>query len=386
MSSQDLIVAMLPRLPKRTTLSQSIKYIVVTTVAIALTIVSALMTISGYLSLYAGRTLIVSSLFVVLEFAKATIFGIIFVYADKRNKIILLVLAIFLVCLSFIGHLSYLNNAYATNKTQATVSQEIVTQTKETHDTQLQDLDYQIQLIREQIQVGKDEIKTLNETATGLQTANSRNWAVSTNKKRIKEIQDQNIKLQQDIKDLYTQKKELLNDSLKSTKDSRTQTLEATTYSVFKHTADLIGITQDSLARAINFILALVIDTLALVMLWTAGEMWKQHRAQQNRASQARTHIINKATRELLDTELPAPSPTLTREPPTPQDDLPQTLDSDPEQFLFEGKSVDDVIGMTDLEVQALQKKVKTKAQRDWLSFALKRRKIYSDLQYEELK
>lgn len=342
----------------------NLKYITVIAVAIGLTLVSAMMTISGYLSLYAGRTIIISALFIILELAKATIFGIVFVYADKKYKPILLTLATALIVLSFMGHTSYLNHAYASNKVEAQVSREFITQTKDTHDTQLKDLDFQIQLLREQIQQGKDEIQSLTDTATGLQTANARNWALGTNKRRIKEIQDTNLKLSQDIKDLYAQKKSLLNDSLQSTKDAGRKQAETTNRSVFQYTADMFGTTQDKLASVINFILALVIDTLALTMLWVSGEMWKQRKRYNKRVATIKENELKELQKQQTPQEV--------------QDNL--------EQYLFNGKSVQDVIGMNDSEVAALKTKVKTKAQLDWLNFALELRKQQSDFQYSELK
>lgn len=342
----------------------NLKYITVIAVAIGLTLVSAMMTISGYLSLYAGRTIIISALFVVLELAKASIFGIVFVYADRKYKPILLTLAIALILLSFMGHTAYLSSAYASNKAEAQVSRELITQTKDTHDTQLKDIDYQIQMLRDQIQAGKDEIQSLTDTSTGLQTANARNWALGTNKKRIKEIQDTNIKLSQDIKDLYAQKKELLNDSLKSTRDAGIQQAKTTNRSVFQYTADMFGTTQDKLASVINFILALVIDTLALTMLWVSGEMWKQRKRYNKRVATIKANELKEINKQQTPQEV--------------QDNL--------EQYLFNGKSVQDVIGMNDSEVADLRAKVKTKAQLDWLNFALELRKQQSEFKYAELK
>lgn len=257
---------------------QNLKYVTVLIVAICLTLVSASMTVIGFTSLYAGRTIVISALFVILEITKATIFGIIFVYGDKKHKVPLLVIVTFLIILSFIGHISYLSYAYHSNKTALQVSKEYFTQTKDTHNTRLKDLDYQIQLLKEQIQVGKDEIQTLTKTAKDLQTADSRHWATTTNKRRIKEIQDSNLKLLADIKELTAEKSRVMEDSLSSTKTQGQQIAETTNRSVFQYTADIFNTTQDKLASVINFILALVIDTLALVMLWVAGGMWRKHR------------------------------------------------------------------------------------------------------------
>lgn len=257
---------------------QNLKYITVLAVAICLTLISASMTVIGFTSLYAGRTIVISALFVILEITKATIFGIIFVYGDKKHKVPLLIIVAFLIILSFIGHISYLSYAYHSNKATLQVSKEYFTQTKDTHDTRLKDLDYQIQLLKEQIEQGKNEIQALTTAAKDLQSADSRHWATSANKKRIKEIQDTNLVLLTEIKELTAEKSKVMQDSLSTTKTQGQQIAETTNRSVFQYTAELFNTTQDKLASVINFILALVIDTLALVMLWVAGGMWRKHR------------------------------------------------------------------------------------------------------------
>ncbi len=257
---------------------QDLKYITVLAVAICLTLISASMTVIGFTSLYAGRTIVISALFVILEITKATIFGIIFVYGDKKHKLPLIIIVSFLIVLSFIGHISYLSYAYQSNKAALQVSKEYLAQTNDSNEMRLKDLDYQIKLLKEQIQEGKDEIQMLATAAKDLQSADSRHWATSANKKRIKEIQDTNLKLLADIKELTAEKSKTIEDSLINAKIQGQQIAETTNRSVFQYTAELFNTTQDKLASVINFILALVIDTLALVMLWVAGGMWKKRR------------------------------------------------------------------------------------------------------------
>lgn len=378
---------------------QNLKYIVVIAVAIVLTLVSGAMTVVGYLSLYAGRTIIVSALFITLEIAKAVIFGIILVNAEARQKVILVTLAIFLICLSFIGHLSYLSKSYYANKVSIQHTQEYAQQSKESHSTQLKDIDYQIELLKEQIRAGKDEIKTLTDTATGLATANSRNWAVGTNKKRIKEIQDNNAQYLKDIKELSAQKANILNSSLDTTKEQGQKVAESANRSVFQYTADMIGVSQDKLANVINFILALVVDSLALTLLWTASLMWKKrHKAIKNTIKRGielmkpnRPKLIDIEDLESLD-EVPVvqrernstakPTELKTKQP---TQDIVRA--DNIEQFLFEGNTVQDVIEMDDDELEELKSKVRTQEQKDWLSFALALREQGNiDLKFEELR
>lgn len=340
-------------------MTANIKFLVVIAVAIGLTLVSSAMTILGYNNLYAGRTIVISSLFVVLEFAKATIFGIVLVYAEKKHKHILLALAGVLILLSFVGHLSYLSKAYHSNKVSVQVTQELTAQTRDAHTAQLADIEAQITIIQEQINAGKSEIDTLNTSAEGLESANSRHWAVSTNKKRVKEIQDQNTKHSQDIRALYTQKAELLNKSIDTTRVAHQTLTDTTDRSVFQYTADMFGVTQDRLASIINFLLALVIDSLALTMLWTAGTMWRQRKRYSKRMKQV------KPEDEVLPTKLP---------------------DENYEQYLFEGHTIQDVTKLSDEEVQVLKARVKTQAQLNWLNFALSVRKdLTGDLKHNEL-
>lgn len=341
-------------------MTSNIKFLVVIAVAIGLTLVSSAMTILGYNSLYAGRTIVISSLFVVLEFAKATIFGIVLVYAEKKHKHILLALAGILIILSFVGHLSYLSKSYHSNKVSVQTTQELTAQTRDAHTTQLADIESQITMLQEQINAGKAEIETLTSAAEGFDNANSRHWAVSTSKSRIKEIQTQNAQTNQQIMELYTRKAELLNKSLDTTREAHQTLTNTTDRSVFQYTADMFGITQDRLASIINFLLALVIDTLALTMLWTAGTMWRQRKRYTKRMKQV------KPTEDVIQpTKLP---------------------DENYEQYLFEGHTIQDVTKLSDEEIQVLKSRVKTQAQLNWLNFALSVRKdLNGDLKYNEL-
>lgn len=334
------------------------------------------MTVMGYMTLYSAHAFVMGILFCTLEVAKATICGLILPGTDKlRYKTPLVTLSAILVIVSFVGHISFLSASYAKNRTTVQVSNELITKTKDTHETQLNDIDYQISMIKEQIQQGKDEIKNLTETATGLQTANARNWALGTNKKRIKEIQDQNLKLMEDIKELSAQKSQIMQESLTSTRDTGKQIAEATNRSVFQYTADIFGTTQDRLATFINFILALVIDTLALVMLWVAGEMWKQRKTIIKRQ--------NTIKRKELDKELVITKMETQPLHPAKANIKKENLD----EYLFEGNTVQDVVEMTDEEVEALKAKVRTQDQLDWLNFALTiRNHGHTDLTFEELK
>ena len=338
-------------------------------VAVGLTLISASMTVVGYTSLYAEKTLIISALFITLEITKATIFGVVFVIGEAKHKIPLIALAICLILLSFVGHLSYLSKAYNTNKVSVQVSKDYVEQTKLAYSTQLQDIETQIAMLQERVKAQDSEIQTLTKASGELETANSRHWSLSTNKRRIKELQDSNIKLLAEIKDLTAQRASLVKDSLASSKEQGVQIAETANRSVFQYTADLFGISQDKLANSINVALALVIDTLALMMIWVAGSLWQQRKREQFWDESP----LSALKRDPIEMDGLKPART-------------KVSKDNANNYLFEGNTVQDVVKMSDDEIEALKSKVKTQDQLDWLNFCLTLREQESELKYEELK
>lgn len=269
------------------------KNIIVLIVAIALTLTSASMTILGYTSLYAENVTILAILFIVLETTKATIFGIVFVSAKQIHKAPLLILAIALIIISFIGHLSYLSKSYNVNKVAIQGSLDISEAIKQSAQSQMQGIETQIQLLQNEIQVGNAEIEQMRNVVNDLQKPNARHWAQGLNKNRIAEITNHNANLSQQIQNLYKQREQIQKDYISDMQKITTQSNDVASRSVFTYTAEMFGITQDKLANIINVILSLVIDSLALIMLWVAGDMWREYR--ESTQSQVSNETKNKA-------------------------------------------------------------------------------------------
>lgn len=247
----------------------------VSAVAIALTLVSASMTVLGYTSLYSSATHIIAALFIVLECAKATIFAIVFNVARLHHRMILLILASALIIISFLGHLSYLSKAYRVNQIAISGNVEINESIKESTKAQIDSIDAQIKMLNDEIQAGKDEIAQIRKTVNDLEDAKDRNWMQQRNNRRVNDITANNRQLSARIQELYKEKSDLNKESLQNTNQMVSNSNEIANRSVFKFTADIFGISQDTLANIINVILSLVIDSLALVMLWVAGDLWK---------------------------------------------------------------------------------------------------------------
>lgn len=268
----------------------------VSAVAIALTLVSASMTVLGYTSLYSSATHIIAALFIVLECAKATIFAIVFNVARLHHKMILLILASALIIISFLGHLSYLSKAYRVNQIAISGNIEINESIKESTKAQIDSIDAQIKMLNDEIQAGKDEIIQIRKTVNDLEDAKDRNWMQQRNNRRVNDITANNRQLSAKIQELYKEKSALNKESLQNTNQMVSNSNEIANRSVFKFTADIFGISQDTLANIINVILSLVIDSLALVMLWVAGDLWKMtHKKRKDSKKQEADNNVDSA-------------------------------------------------------------------------------------------
>lgn len=345
--------------------------IIVTVVAVALTLTSATMTILGYTSLYSQNSFIIASLFVVLECAKATIFGVILVQGKVHHKLLLTTLAAFLIVTSFIGHLSYLSKSYHTNQVAIQGNTEINDSLRNSTSSQVQGIDAQIEILNQEIQAGNAEIAQIRQRANSFSKASERNWVLQSNSKHIQSILEHNRQLSQEIQKLYQQRSSIQQDFNKQLQAITSNTNDIANRSVFKYTADIFHIEQNLLANIINILLSLVIDTLALVLLWVAGDMWnttfQQIQKQSKKGIKEVKRPLTKAKNNI-------------------------TLEN-AKNFNFEGYTVDDVVSMSDKEIENLRNLVKSEDQLNWLNSALTirnhadvRGKLSKDvLQYQEL-
>lgn len=327
----------------------SVQGIIVTAVAVVLTLTSATMTVLGYTSLYSHNSIIIASLFIVLECSKATIFGVILVSGKVQHKAPLIILAALLIVASFIGHLSYLSKSYYTNQVAIQGNTEINESLKSSVQSQVSGIEAQIDILNQEIQAGNDEINQIRQRANDLAKASERNWVHQSNSKRVQEILEHNRTLSQEIQKLYQQRSQIQREYNNQLSNITLNTNEIASRSVFRYTADIFSIQQDRLANIINILLSLVIDTLALVLLWVAGDMWKDTKTQVSK-------VRNKGIKE-------------TKKPLTKAKNNINVENA--KNFNFEGYTVDDVVSMSDKEIENLRNLVKSEDQLNWLNAAL---------------
>lgn len=347
--------------------------IVVLAVAVCLTLVSATMTILGYTSLYSQATAIVAALFITLECAKATIFGILLnISKNQKQKSILVYLASALIVISFIGHLSYLSKAYRVNQVAISGNNEINETIKSTSAMQIRGIDEQIQVLNNEIRAGNEEIEQIRKTINDLPKATDRNWVNRSYNKRVQEIAEHNKSLSIRIQELYKERNQISREALSSVEQITANSNDIANRSVFQYTADIFHINQDTLANIINVILSLVIDTLALVMLWVAGSMWQES---YNTIQKMKSKGIRETKKSLSKA----------------RNNI--TIDN-VRNYSFDGYTVDNIIAMSDKDIDGLFDSVKSEDQLNWLNAALTLRnhanikgKIQGNdiLQYKEL-
>lgn len=253
--------------------TERIRPLIVLTVACVLTIISAVMNVSGYISLYQQSSIIISMLFISLEVAKATIFGIVFIIGDRTQKIILLLFAVLLVTISFLGHLSFLSRAYNVTKNETRILEESSKIHKDTIEDQIQLIDSQIDNMKTLLDRNNSEYETIKTNIDSYQNANSKNWAYNTNKKRMKEISETNSDINNKLQKLYEQKREIINSKKDYSETNKDITHKIAINSVFDYTSKIFNVTTDTLSTYINIILSIVIDPIALILLWTGNSL-----------------------------------------------------------------------------------------------------------------
>lgn len=317
------------------------KHIILYITALTLTIVSATMTVTGMTSLFAHASLVIIALFIALEATKAVIFGIVFVVGELKHKIPLFIFAVLLIIVSFLGHFSFLSQQYNLNKSALETSETSVEHIKSSYEQEKKAIDDQIAILKLEQENNNKELETIQKNINSYTKPNSRNWVQRQNQPRIKELTARNQQINQKIQELYTQQKDAYtsyNDSIKSLGEANT---EIATRSVFRYTADVLNVSEAHLANIINVILSLVIDSLALTMLWVAGSVLKKD------------FITLAKDSQLKDVDDGTITPQNCR------------------NYSYAEKSVDDVLRMNDKELKELRSELKTKNQVDWYNAIL---------------
>lgn len=328
------------------------KQITVLIVAIALTLTSATMTVAGYLSLYQESSIIIASLFIILEIAKATIFGIVLVHHKlNHQRLPLAILVAILIVISFLGHLSFLSNSYASNKIEVASHENITTALQSSSQSQISIINQQIEAIQNEINQYNNELETINQNISSYKSPNSKNWVYTTNKKRIQEITEHNKTLYDKLQQLYSQQSEINSQLLTQTEKQNNINKEISSRSVFIYTADIFSVTPDHLANIINIILAIVVDTLALIMLWTATTMWEQ-------AAKDKTLSIKKNGVQFKEGK------------PVQKAKHEITL-SNCKKYTFNGVTVDEIINMNTQQLTQLKAQLKSEDALNWFNAAM---------------
>lgn len=338
--------------------------IIILIIAFALTLTSAVMNISGYITLYSEASAIIAIIFIALELTKAAIFGIALTLATKTQKSLLVGFALFLLVISFLGHLSFLSRAYNINKSDldnSTMMQETLT---ESHSTQTQIIDDQIATVKSQLESNNVELKTIQDNITAYRNdnkTNSANWVYTTNKKRIQEITNDNKELNQQLTDLYKQKQAVAQQRIDTTKQLTEVNSNIASRSAFIYTASIFNTTQDKLAQIINIVLSLAIDPLALIMLWTGTSLIQ--RKQDEKQQQQETQIIDTDNHyETIEQE------SIT-EQPEPKHIPPEQIDIyNAHKYTYQGYTLDDIMNLDTDTINNLKYTMKTKLAKEWLN------------------
>lgn len=341
--------------------------LIILIIALILTLVSATMNISGYITLYSHSHIIVAIIFSSLELAKASIFGIALVHRHitKYQKTLLFSFASLLLIISFLGHLSFLSRAYNINKTALDNSKIISQSLTDSYNQQLTAIDNQIQTLTESNQTLKDELETINNNIARYTTPNSSNWIYRQNKDRIQtlttSIQDNN----KSIQSLYQQKQQLIQQNLSNQQSITTHNTNIASRSSFEYTASIFNISQDKLASIINIVLSLAIDPMALLLLWT-GTTIIERRRQEAEANKPKTNIEQPAQEHSILSNLTQKPKQQTISLPE-INDIPDIDVTNAHKFSYNGYTLEDILRLDTATINSIKFTMKTKHAKDWL-------------------
>lgn len=320
------------------------------------------MTISGYTSLYSESHYAIIAVFVLLELSKATIFGIVFIVGNKRHKIPLLVLASVLIVISFLGHISFFSNAYHINQAHIKAVSSTIEAINNNDLMQREALNSQIALLKSQLDSNNKELSMLMDNVNAYNKAESRNWVAKTNQKRVRELTEQNNYLNSQIVSLYNSLKSLSVDSVANQKLFNESSEDLSSRNTFAYTASLFGISTDRLSNIINVLLAVVIDTLALVLLWVGGELVERKSRLATSSVNEHIALATITDSDTLDSNIESQPSVVTEIKSSPS----ITLDNC-HSFKFFNVTIDDALKMTDDEFKELKLKASLPLHLAWL-------------------
>lgn len=333
------------------------RYIVIFIIAIALTLTSAIMNISGYISLYSESATIIAVIFITLELTKAAIFGIALVTASSLQKRLLVSFATLLLIISFLGHLSFLSRAYNINKTELENSTTLHTAITDSSKSQIEIIDAQISQLKNSLEISNSELTTIqNNIQAYKDKPNSSNWVYTSNKKRIQEIMEHNKNITEQINSLYQQKQKIVDNQISQAKQVTEVASNIASRSAFTYTASIFNTTQDRLASIINIVLSLAIDPLALIMLWTGTSLLNNRKETDIPNSTPESDIIQNVSHE-----------TSISDNTTDLSEVKNIDTSNCHLYKYKGYTLEDILKMDVASINKLKYTISNKQGKDWL-------------------
>jgi len=212
--------------------------------SVLLFIVSATLNITGYIKLFPNSVWMAGSILAGLELAKFTIVGVVYNMKDGVGNSIKFILSLFLVLLiliSVVGHYAMLTSFYTSSNTK---SIELVDNTK---------------FIKERM----SEVKVNIEELRALYKDFPKGYA-SKRMKVYTKVKPQIDALQLEYKQLV---KQLNSERLETQSEHKEHT------NIFKASADLMSVSADSFALFIIMLLSVILDPLALLMVFTSHKV-----------------------------------------------------------------------------------------------------------------
>jgi len=309
------------------------KYFLLQISSILLFGVSATLNITGYINLFPNSVWMAGSILAGLELAKFTIVGVVYNMEDAIGKGIKSLLSLFLILLiliSVIGHYAMLTSFYTSNQSTA---------------IELGDNTHFIKTRMIEVKANIEELRALyKDFPKGYATKRM---------KVYKQVEPQIDKLQLEYKGLV---EELNKARLQTQVEHKDNT------NIFKASADLMGISSDKFALFIIILISVILDPLALLMVFTSHNV-SNHIAKKKEEEQIELIRLEAENKALESKEA--------KDKVIAHNQLIRVL-TDVKGRIVSDTSIEDIMGMgaTDLsEFKAT--KLNSKEDREWFKLAL---------------
>lgn len=313
-------------------------YLLLQVSSILLFTVSATLNILGYINLFPNSIWMAGSVLLGLELAKFTVVGVVYNIGDAISLSIKWLLSgflIFLIVISVIGHYAMLTSFYTSNQSTALI------------------IDDNKQFITNRM----DEIKIEVEELRALYKDFPKSYA-SKRMKVYNKVKPQIDTLQIEYKTL---RQELNTERLNSQDEDVNNT------NIFKASADLMNVSADTFALFIILMLSIILDPLALLMVYTA------HKVSHFRSSQDEIEVITSEDleRAKLEGHTKALESLQQEEEDIKHNKLINALTDVRSRYIY-NTSVKDVMMWDEYEVKKFKEhRLNTKDDRDWFKLAL---------------